>query len=454
MKTVEVEKKVHVHEIDLKKPVTALAITPKSERISALARKTYNVLLHISQSDKDAGHEHEVHTAPLSEIVHLLDYDSNDLNLIKKHLKSMISTVVEWQSPTTGEGTVWEACGLLAHCKIRKQRAEVWVDWSFAINLRSELLNPTVFARIKMEVVSQLRTHPAIFLYELACRYQNIGRSPRQDWRWWHDPMTGRPPDEARLEKLEYSFFKRDTLKPALAEVNAASPFDIELVEHRRGRYIAEVQFLIKKKIQEEGTDRKAPEKVDMQTVHLARQLGIPSDRFEQLVETYGSRALATALPELSRRIQAAFPEPVRDPVRYLLSIMPAHVVQAKHAEDQAASNAKPAQLHSPASQTQRQLVWRNAWVAERLLVIEADFKAMSTAEQEVLTLQLINSMEKAGLHSQIVRRLRKDGWQHPLVKSKFLGSYAEAAFGPHWNQPSDQELLTVASKIGDFGLK
>lgn len=453
MKTA-VKKNEPIHEIDLKKPVMALAITPKSERISALARKTYNVLLHISQNDKEAGHEHEVHTAPLSEIVHLLDYDSNDLNLIKKHLKSMISTVVEWQSPTTGEGAVWEACGLLAHCKIRKQRAEVWVDWSFAINLRSELLNPTVFARIKMEVVSQLRTHPAIFLYELACRYQNIGRSPRQDWRWWHDPMTGRPPDEARLEKLEYSFFKRDTLKPALAEVNAASPFNIELVEHRRGRYIAEVQFLIKKKTQEESQYRKAPEKADMQSVHLARQLGIPDDRFEQLVETYGSKALATALPELSRRIQTAFPEPVRDPARYLHSIMPSHAAQAKHAEDQTALNANPTPSHSLALQNQRQLAWRNAWVAERLLMIEADFKAMSATEQETLTLQIIDSMEQAGLHSQIVRRLRKDGWQHPLVKSKFLGSYADAAFGPHWNQPSNEELLTVASTIGNSEIK
>lgn len=453
MKSVDVTKKPYIRDVDLKKPVTALAITAKSQRISALARKTYNVLLHLSQNDKEAGHDREVHTAPLSDIVHLLEYDSNDLNLIKKHLKSMISTVVEWQSPTTGEGTDWEACGLLAHCKIRKQRAEVWIDWSFAVNLRSELLNPTVFARIKMEVVSQLRTHPAVFLYELACRYQNIGRSPRQPWRWWHDPMTGRIPDAGRLEKLEYSFFKRDTLKPAVAEVNAASPFDIELIEHRRGRYISEVQFFIKKKAVDTGADRKAPEKADLQSIHIARQLGIPDERIEHIVETYGNEALITALPELSRRVHSAYPEPVRDPIRYLVSIMPGHVTQAMRAATEKAARAMPTSIQALASKTQRQLAWRNAWTSQRLAVIEADFKAMSAAEQETLTQQVINAMETAGLHSQIIKRLRKDGWQHPLVKSKFLGTYAEAAFGANWDQPSDQELLTVAATMGDIGL-
>ena len=453
MKSVGAVNQTQSREIDLKKPVTALAITAKSERISALARKTYNVLLYLSQNDREAGHDREIHTAPLSDIVHLLEYDSNDLNLIKKHLKSMISTVVEWQSPTSGEGTDWEACGLLAHCKIRKQRAEVWIDWSFAVNLRSELLNPTIFARIKMEVVSQLRTHPAIFLYELACRYQNIGRSPRQAWRWWHDPMTGRVPDNDRLEKLEYSFFKRDTLKPAIAEVNAASPFDVELVEHRRGRYISEVQFLIKKKAQEASAQHKAPEKTDLQSFHLARQLGIPDDRIEHIVETYGNDALISALPELSRRVQSAYPEPVRDPVRYLVSIMPGHASQVTRAANEKVVNAAPAGSPALASKTQRQLAWRNAWIAERLTVIETDFKAMSTSEQELLTQQVINAMETAGLHSQIIKRLRKDGWQHPLVKSKFLGTYAEAAFGANWNQPSDKELLTVAATHGDAGM-
>ena len=121
-----------------KKPVSSLAITATNQRISALARKTYNVLLHISQNDREAGHDREIHTAPLSEIVNLLEYDSNDMMLIKKHLKSMISTVVEWNSPTTGEGADWEACGLLAHSKIRKVRGQVWLDWSFAVNIRND----------------------------------------------------------------------------------------------------------------------------------------------------------------------------------------------------------------------------------------------------------------------------------------------------------------------------
>jgi hypothetical protein len=132
---------------------------------------------------------------------------------------------------------------------------------------------------------------------------------------------------------------------------------------------------------------------------------------------------------------------------------MPGHASQVTRAANEKVVNAAPAVSPTLASKTQRQLAWRNAWIAERLTVIETDFKAMSTSEQEVLTQQVIDAMETAGLHSQIIKRLRKDGWQHPLVKSKFLGTYAEAAFGANWNQPSDKELLTVAATHGDAGM-
>ncbi|RZL88382.1 MAG: hypothetical protein EOP82_23210 [Variovorax sp.] len=75
-----------------------------------------------------------------------------------------------------------------------------------------------------MKVLSQLWTHPRVFLYEMACRSINVGRSSRRPWRWWHDPLTGRPTDVERLNSLSYAVFKRDTLKPALAEVNAITP--------------------------------------------------------------------------------------------------------------------------------------------------------------------------------------------------------------------------------------
>jgi len=212
----------------LRKPVNTLAIVPKSGRITSLGRKSYNVLLFEAQ---EQGLEKDVFRTPLERIMRGVDFDSNDHELIKKHLRAMVSTTVEWQSPTTGEGASWNVSGLLAHAKLTKERGQVWVEGSYSVNLKQELLEPTVFARLKLEVISQLRSHAAIALYEICMRYRDVGRTSRQPWRWWRPVLSGQPETE-RTAKLEYRIFKRDTLKPAIAEVCAITDLDIELVEH------------------------------------------------------------------------------------------------------------------------------------------------------------------------------------------------------------------------------
>jgi Initiator Replication protein len=149
----------------------------------------------------------------------------------------MASNSVKWQSPTEGEGSRGEVSGLLAWASLESIGGQTIVSWEFSFALREEILNPNVFAQLRMEVLSQLRTHPGVFLCEMACRYINVGQSSKRPWRWWHDPLTGRPPDEARLNALSYAVFKRDVLKPALAELNAISPFNVVLLEYRKGKF-------------------------------------------------------------------------------------------------------------------------------------------------------------------------------------------------------------------------
>jgi len=437
----------------LKKPVNALAVVAQSERITVLARKTYNVLLSLAQDELRKGAEVEVHRAPLEEVVHLLRYDSNDIAVVKKHLRSMVKTTVEWQSPTTGEGSRWTVCGLLSQCELEKVRNQVWVSWAFAPALRHELLNPRVFARMNLAMVSQLTTHAAVFLYELACRYQNVAKSPRQAWRWWHDPMTGRVPDPERLEKLDYSFFKRDVLKPAIAQVNANTDFTIELIEHKSGRFINEIQFNIKVKDQRQLGLQPAPEKADLESMRQAREMGITDARVEKIVDTYGSEALASALPELRRRVESTFPAPVRDPERYLMSLMPGHAQRAAANAVAREARKDPDSPESLEIQGRRRQAYETAWKERRLASIEADFRARPPESQQQTIRDLLAAMEAQDLHPQIIKRFKKDGWSHPLVKGRFLAMYAEATIGQGWNVPTDEDLLAVAAHLGDAGV-
>ena len=455
----------------LRKPVNTLAIVPKSHKITSLGRKSYNVLLHEAQAQ---GLDKAVFSAPLERIIRGVDFDSNDQALIKKHLRAMVSTTVEWQSPTTGEGSAWNVSGLLAHARLSKVRGQVWVEWSYAVNLKQELLEPTVFARLSLEVISQLRSHAGIALYEICSRYKDIGRTSRQAWGWWRPVLSGRPETE-RTARLEYRIFKRDTLKPAIAEVNAVTDLEIELAEHKAGRFIDELQFLIRRKPQANLPLRLPSEPVDLSLVARAQALGVDDTRAEELADAYGAAALRSGLDALQRRLASAYPEPLRDPYRYLKTLMPGEAARAGqgaapppalaalaapaaqpsapaglHSVSHAAPHAAPGAATASPAQQRRQAHWATAWLRRRHEQITADIAAMSADEQSRLCALLADDMAERQVHPSIRKRLQGSGWQHPMVLHEMLRFYARAAIGDQWDQPSPAQLLAVAAQLGD----
>lgn len=427
----------------LRKPVNTLAIVPKSARITPLGRKSYNVLLFEAQ---EQGLDKEVFRTPLSRVLKGIDFESNHHDLIKKHLRAMVSTTVEWQSPTTGEGTSWNVSGLLAHAKLTKVRGEVWVEWSYAVNLKQELLAPTVFARLRLEVISQLRTHAAIALYEICMRYRDVGKTSRQPWRWWVPVLSGMPESE-RTAKLEYRIFKRDTLKPAIAEVSSLTELDIELVEHKQGRFISEVQFNIRSRKQAALPLSHPPEPVDLSLVVKAREQGIPDDKAEELITEFGADAVRSALEMLAKRVAVGFPEPVRDPYRYLRSVMPAEQakVDRKRVESEAARAADAAEAPG-----RRQARWLEEWMRRRRQQVVDQISGLSEPEQAHLVSLLDEDMERRNVHPSIRKRLSTSGWKHPIVMAEMVRFYAEASIGPDWDKPGPTDLLNIAAEVGD----
>ena len=430
----------------LRKPVNTLAIVPKSARITSLGRKTYNVLLYEAQ---DQGLDKESYRVSLDRIVKGIDFDSNDHALIKKHLRAMVSTTVEWQSPTTGEGAAWNISGLLAHARLFKEAGQVWVEWSYAMNLKQELLQPTVFARLKLEIISQLRSHAGIALYEICTRYKDIGRTSRQEWRWWYPVLSGQPESD-KSAKLEYRIFKRDTLKTAIAEVNAITDLDIELVEHKNGRSIAEIQFLIRGSKQPSLALARPPEQVDLQLVARARELGIEEEKTDNLVDEFGLEAVRAGLEVLATRIQKSFPDPLRDHFRYLKSVMPGEAARAEKKEAEQLARQEPPEVEKKNHQAKRAARWTAEWVRRRRELVINDIAAMSPENQDQLVADLLVEMERRQVHPTLLKRLQSSGWQHPLVLHEMVRYYADGAFGEEWDKPNPQQLLEIAAELGD----
>jgi len=433
----------------LRKAVNTLAIVPKSTRITTLGRKCYNVLLYQAQ---EQGLERDLFRAPLDAVVKGLDFDSNDHALIKKHLRAMVSTTVEWQSPTTGEGATWSVSGLLAHAALVKQRGQVWVEWSYAVNLKQELLDPSVFARLRLEIVSQLRTHAGLALYEICTRYKDVGRTSRQAWRWWYPVLSGNPPSD-KLDRLEYRIFKRDTLKPAIAEINAITDLDIELIEHKEGRFVDQIQFAIGHKQQAVLPLRHPPEPVDLALVAHAQRLGVSEEAVEALVDAHSQPRVATAVVALEKRLASAYPEPLRDPQRYLRAMLqaePPPPPQAPDAAPGASASMDGAAISQRELLARRRNHWQSVWTQRAHERCGQAIQALSADAQRDLEQQLMAALQRRQAHPTLTKRLAASGWQHPMVRHEMLKFFGEATFGAAWDQPTTEQLLEIAAELGN----
>ena len=428
-----------VIENPLRKPVNTLAIVPtKSSKITVLARKAYNVLLYIAQ---EQGIDQEVFRAPLQSVLRGVDFNSNAREIVKQHLRAMVSTTVEWQSPTAGEGEAWNVAGLLAHAKVYKQSGENWVEWSFAPNIKRELLEPQRFARLRLDIISQLRRHSGVVLYEICARYRDVGLTARQPWPWWRPVLTGSPDTEDSV-KQEYRFFKRDVLKLAIAEINAVTDLTVELIEHKAGRFISDIQFKVAKKQQESLPLRHPPVPVDLSQVVRATAAGIRSEDAEALIQAHGNDAMTTGLDALHKRIANEFPEPLRDPYRYLRALL----------ESNSASAAKKAAEKGTEPTTKSSVVataalegWTAEWVSRRRALVVGEFDALPAEAQTEWVEKLRTHLIERGVHPSIRKRLDTHGWKHPMVTGEMIRFFK----GAEWDKPTPQELLTIAAQSG-----
>jgi hypothetical protein len=427
-------------ESPLRKPVNTLAIVPtKSSKITVLARKAYNVLLYIAQ---EQGIDRDVFKAPLQSILRGVDFNSNAREIVKQHLRAMVSTTVEWQSPTVGEGEAWNVAGLLAHAKVYKQGGENWVEWSFAPNIKHELLDPQRFARLRLDVISQLRRHSGVVLYEICARYRDIGLTARQPWPWWRPVLTGSPDSDDSI-KQEYRFFKRDVLKVAIAEVNAVTDLDVELIEHKAGRFISDIQFRVSKKHQEALPLRHPPAPVDLSQVVRATTAGIRTEDAEALIHAHGNDAVSAALDALFKRIASEFPEPLRDPYRYLRALLESSVHAAAAKAGQGGGEASPPVAAAAQAASAALEGWTAEWIGKRRVQVIAEFDALPPASQADWIDRLRQNLVERGVHPSIRKRLDTNGWKHPMVTGELIRFFK----GPDWDKPTPQDLLAVAAQ-------
>lgn len=407
----------------LRKAVATLAITKASQAITLVGRKVYNALLWHSQRDPTA----RKYSMSLVTVSRQIEFQSRNYEVLKQACRSLSSALVEWESPAVDEIAKWSVAPMLAGVDIINVRGTLVIEWSFGHNLQEELLDPRRFAEIRLESIARLRTVAAVQLYEICVRYKSNPShvTSSHPWRWWYEVLRVQPGSKSK-NPPQYKFFKRDTLNPAIAEVNALTELDLELKEIKAGRSVSELQIkVVKKSNAAPSAPPQLPKLSIVETVARAEALGVPEPDAQTLIEKFGEAELERGLVLLAQRSANDILGRVGAPGKWLASVLQD---TAKAGESVARPRATPAQRGAALRHREERM--SHAWTVFQTL--DYEIKELHKAEFEQERLQRADPAYLTDWRTQgLAGRLAG-----PLFKT-FL---CERLLGADWKNPEGQD--------------
>ncbi|CAN7703392.1 replication initiation protein [Variovorax paradoxus] len=428
----------------------AIAIRPKRGRLTLLSRRIYNALLYHSQRQ---GVDEPVYRLTLSELIGDARFNSNNTELLKSHLRDMQATTIEW-STSSSSLKRWVSSQLLGTVTIEEQGRgrPCMVTWRYPDEIKERLVKPHQYTRVLLEMSSQMRSYSAAVLYEIGARYlTSPGRlSMREDVVWWAAVLTGR----SDIKEVDYRFLKRDVISKALAEIDAlCEDFGLELIEHKRGRKIEEIQFRVVPKVQQRLGDISASNRnvFDLALVGRLIALGLKQDEAQDLYATTDEGQIRATLDHVDQRLRNASMPVLKSPAAYFKDALKKGYAGVTAMEPAPSSGPAPALAPPVAvlSEADRLRRIRELWENDRMGQARAVFAEMPQPMQaEVRTRFEAERLDQVA--APIARAWRRDGPASRVAATTFYRWLAEDTWP---EEPSDRVLLDFALQRGVAGL-
>ena len=221
--------------LELKKHVGAIHV---KGTLTLLQRKAVNALLLNAYHELPDESVRE-HSIRLADLARALGYNSNDHELLKDTIETLVETKVRWNVLDKDGQEGWGVSGLLASA-VTKPGAGT-CQYAYSVHLRQLLYNPAVYARINLAVQAQFTSQYALALYENCLRFIRTGSTgwlPVADWRG----LLGVGDGQYRA----YKALRQHVLAPAVQQVNSVGHIGIEMETRREGRKVADLRFIVR----------------------------------------------------------------------------------------------------------------------------------------------------------------------------------------------------------------
>ncbi len=209
-----------------------------SNNVNLLQRRTFNVLLANAYNKLPT---QETFQASVQDLCDMLGYSSKNLDHLKKSLRGLVTTSVEWNILNKDGSEEWGVSSLQSEIKIINGICH----YSYSPTLREKLYNPKMYAKISLSLQNNFKSKHALAIYELLTDYFNIKKGVSRT------PYIKIPVFRKLLglDENEYADFKilnRDIIKKAIKEINKVSDLYVEIVFKKKGRRVDKLQFTIR----------------------------------------------------------------------------------------------------------------------------------------------------------------------------------------------------------------
>lgn len=327
----------------LRLPNQTVAMNPKVGKLTTVMRRMFAAICYFSQLDG----ARESYSRPFSQFAEAANLKRQEAEDIKAVLSEMRRMSIEWNTETA-ESRRWVESGLLSEVGIetRKDGRGQEVSWSLPQALKDALQEHVYFTPLMLHIVTSLNNGASIALYMICASYRTNPRgvTMRNPWNWWHERLAtdkDRFADRAKkaVAAPEYKYFKRDSIITAITEINQLTDINVELIEHKVGRRVVDIQFKVTSKVKSEQTEPniEAADLVDTPLLIEMVDLGVPEKMARDLASKYPAVEILKAADLTRTRMKSTKLDPLASPGGFFTTAL-----------RDSYANAKPKKLIEP----------------------------------------------------------------------------------------------------------
>jgi len=420
----------------VQQPMPSIALKPMNGAITRQMMLTWLKIVREIQQQPKA----DTYKIPMPVLMDFLG-DKSNYERLKSTLRSLNAVQVEWNEVNSG-GTQWTVSSLLSQAKIIRSPSQNIVEVSLPPDISRGVRELEQFSELNLIMARELKNQSALNLYRIAVAYETnpsklTFRKPPEEW-----DMYLRVKPQGHGAAFEYKYFKRDTLLPAIEEVNRLTHLNLELIEHKEGRVVVEIQFRIEPKTVEVLPlllGDAAKEAIKLAEAEL-RALGLKATEAISIVTTYGSeRVMANVAYVKQRSAAVSESAALRNPTAYLKAAIKNNYADGMVFEEQ--TNTPQASLKPNQEQAERDAKRAKLeLISHRRTEAHNLFLEMTRRESDNIWHEYLNQMDSFG-NKTLASTAKRKGLEAKIVQVHFYDWLAVRL----WGEPDEQAITNFS---------